>query len=128
MHFKFVSEKSCKGSVSSGNTSRPSCYMYHTSRGFFLESPLARTKSFSSLVFCIGGYTQAIYTPVLDLIGQVTCDGIALQSVRWLKLVSTLSREIVIRRINTTTLYHVTAMLWYHVKHQLSLNEIQSFL
>lgn len=82
MHFKFVSEKSSKGSVSSGNTSQPSCFMYHASRGFFLESPLACTKSFSSLVFRIGRYTQAIYTPVLDLIGHITCDGIALQSVK----------------------------------------------
>ena len=27
---------------------------------------------------------------------------------------STLSRDLIIGRIDTTTLYHVTAMLWYH--------------
>ena len=37
--------------------------------------------------------------------------------LRWLKPVSTLSRHLVIRRIDTTTLYHSTAMLWYHMKH-----------
>ena len=36
----------------------------------------------------------------------------------WLKPVSTLSRDLVFGRVDTTTLYHVTAMLWYHVKHQ----------
>ena len=48
-------------------------------------------------------------------------------SLRCLKPVSTLSRDLVIRRVDTTTLYHVTAMLWYHVKHQLLLNKMQSF-
>ena len=47
--------------------------------------------------------------------------------LRWLEAVSTLSRDLVIRRIDTTTFYHVTAMLWYHVKHQLLLNKIQLF-
>ena len=30
---------------------------------------------------------------------------------------STLSRDLVIKRIDTTTLNHVTTMLWYHVQH-----------
>ena len=34
----------------------------------------------------------------------------------------------IIRRTDTTTLYHVTEMLKYHVKHQLLLNKMQSFL
>ena len=42
--------------------------------------------------------------------------------------VSTLSRDLAIGRTDTTTLYHVTAMFWYHVKHQLLLNKMQSFL
>ena len=37
-------------------------------------------------------------------------------NIRWLKPVSTLSRDLVISRIDTTTFYHVTAMLWYHKK------------
>ena len=49
------------------------------------------------------------------------------QDLRWLKPVLTLSRDLVIRRINTTTLYHVIAMLRYHVKNQLLLNEMQLF-
>ena len=44
------------------------------------------------------------------------------------KPVSTFSRDRIIRRIDTTRLYHVTALLWYHVKHQLLLNKMQSFL
>ena len=51
-----------------------------------------------------------------------------LRNWRWLKPVSTLSRDLVIRRIDTVTLYHVTAMLWYHVKHKLLLNKMQSCL
>ena len=39
-----------------------------------------------------------------------------LKGLRWLKTVSTLSSNILIRMIGTTTLYHVIAMLWYHVK------------
>ena len=35
-------------------------------------------------------------------------------TLRRLKPVSTLSRDLVIRRIDTATLYHVTVMLWYH--------------
>ena len=30
--------------------------------------------------------------------------------------------------IDTTALYHLTAMLWYHIKHQLLLKKIRSFL
>ena len=30
--------------------------------------------------------------------------------------------------IDTTALYHLTAMLWYHMKHQLLLKKIRSFL
>ena len=48
-------------------------------------------------------------------------------NLRWLKLVSTYSSDLFIRRIDTTTLYHITEMLWYHVKHQLLLNKMQSF-
>ena len=64
--------------------------------------------------------------------GNSNC-AVALQNgvnLRWLKLVSTLSRDLVIRRIDTvtTTLYHVTVMLLYHVKHQLLLSKMQSFL
>ena len=42
----------------------------------------------------------------------------------------TLSRDLVNGRIvDTTTLYHVTAILSYHVAHQLLLlNKIQSFM
>ena len=47
---------------------------------------------------------------------------------RRLKLVSTLERNFLIRRIDTTTLNHLTAMLWYHIKHQLSVKKIRSFL
>ena len=43
-------------------------------------------------------------------------------------MAQTLLRDLVIRRIVTTTIYHVTPMLWYHVKHQLLLNKVQSFL
>ena len=46
----------------------------------------------------------------------------------WLKPVSTLERNVLIRRIDTTTPYHLIAMLWYHVKHQLLLKKIRSFL
>ena len=46
----------------------------------------------------------------------------------WLKQVSTLSRNLVITRIDTKTLYHIIAMLWCHMKHQLLLNKMQSFL
>ena len=49
------------------------------------------------------------------------------QIFRWLKPVSILIGDLVIRRIDTTTLYHVTEMLWYHVKHQLLLNKMQPF-
>ena len=52
----------------------------------------------------------------------------ALNNVRCLNPVSTLSRDLFDRRIDTTTLYHVTTMLWYHLKHQLLLNKMQSFL
>ena len=43
-------------------------------------------------------------------------------------MAQTLLRDLVIRRIVTTTIYHVTPMLWYHVKHQLLQNKVQSFL
>ena len=48
--------------------------------------------------------------------------------LRWLKPVSTLLRDPFIRKIVIPTLYHVTPMLWYHVKYQLLLNKVQSFL
>ena len=48
--------------------------------------------------------------------------------LRWFKLVLTLERNVLIRRIDTTTLYHLTTMLWYHIKHQLLLKKIRSFL
>ena len=48
--------------------------------------------------------------------------------LRWLKPVSTLERNVLIRRIETKTLYHLTAILWYHIKHQLFLKKIWSFL
>ena len=55
--------------------------------------------------------------------------GISLhQFFPWLKPVSTLERNVLITRIDTTTLYHLTAMLWYHIKHQLLLKRIRSFL
>ena len=43
-------------------------------------------------------------------------------------MAQTLLRDLVIRRIVTTTIYHVTPMLWYNVKHQLLQNKVQSFL
>ena len=46
----------------------------------------------------------------------------------WIKPASTFSRDLIMRRIDTTRLYHVTVLLWYHVKHQLLLNKMQSFL
>ena len=36
---------------------------------------------------------------------------------RSLEPVSLLLRHLLIRKVVTTTLYHVTAMLWYHMKH-----------
>ena len=48
--------------------------------------------------------------------------------LRWFKPVSTLERNVLIRRVDTTTLNHLTALLWYHIKHQLLLKKIRSFL
>ena len=48
--------------------------------------------------------------------------------LRWLKPVSKLSRNVLVRRSATTTLYHVLAMLFYHKKHQLLLNKMRSLL
>ena len=48
--------------------------------------------------------------------------------LKWLKHFITLERNILIRRIDTTTLYNLTAMLWYDRKHQLLLKKIRSFL
>ena len=50
--------------------------------------------------------------------------------LKWLKHFTTLERNILIRRIDTTTLYNLTAMsrLWYDRKHQLLLKKIRSFL
>ena len=45
-------------------------------------------------------------------------------NLRWLKPVSTLEKNVLIRRIDTKTLYHLTAMLWYHIKHQLLLKNL----
>ena len=42
--------------------------------------------------------------------------------------VAQISRDLVIKRTDTVILYHVTAMSWYHVKQQLLLNKMQSFL
>ena len=53
---------------------------------------------------------------------------LARTSLTWLKQVSTLERDVLIRRIDTTTLYHLTATLGYHIKHQLWLKKIWSFL
>ena len=47
--------------------------------------------------------------------------------LRWLKPVSTLEKNVLIRRVDTT-LYHLTGMLWYHIKHQLLLKKIRSLL
>ena len=47
--------------------------------------------------------------------------------LRWLKPVSTLERNVLIRTVDTT-LYHLTGMLWYHIKHQLLLKKIRSLL
>ena len=49
---------------------------------------------------------------------------IKLNNLRWLKPVSTLSRDLVIRMIDTTILYHSAAMFWYHIKHHLLLKMI----
>ena len=54
----------------------------------------------------------------------LTMELLALQ-LRWLKPVSTRSRDLVIKRTVTTTLYHVTAIFLYHVQHQLLLNKMQ---
>ncbi|KAK2558264.1 NFX1-type zinc finger-containing protein 1 [Acropora cervicornis] len=43
------------------------------------------------------------------------CDSKDLRMYRWLKPVSTLFQETCIRRIDTTTLHHVKAMLQYHM-------------
>lgn len=48
--------------------------------------------------------------------------------LRWLKHFTTLERNILIRRIDTTTLCNLTAMLWYDRKHQLLRKKILSFL
>ena len=48
--------------------------------------------------------------------------------LRRLEPVSTLPSDALIRRIGTTTLYHVLALLWYQMKHELLLNKIQSLL
>ena len=50
------------------------------------------------------------------------------QHLRWLRPVSTLKRNVLIRSIDTMTLNHLTAMFWYSIKHQLLLKKIQSFL
>ena len=47
--------------------------------------------------------------------------------IRWIKPVSTLSKDRVIRRIDTLTLYHSTTIVCYHIKHQLSLKKIWLF-
>ena len=47
--------------------------------------------------------------------------------LRWLKPVSTLERNVLIRRIDTTTLYHLTGLFWYHIKHQLLLKRFSRF-
>lgn len=36
--------------------------------------------------------------------------------VRWLKPVSTLERGVLVGRIDTATLNHLTAVLWYRIK------------
>ena len=48
--------------------------------------------------------------------------------LRRLEPVSTLPSDALIRRIGTTTLYHVLAILWYQMKHKLLLNKIKSLL
>ena len=48
--------------------------------------------------------------------------------LRWLKPVSTLRRDAPIRRTGTTMFYHVLAILWYQMKHELLLNKKQSLL
>ena len=35
-------------------------------------------------------------------------------------------KDLLIRRVVTTKLYHVTAMLWYHMEHKLLLNKMRS--
>ena len=37
-------------------------------------------------------------------------------------------RDLLIRWVITTILYHVTAMLLYHIKHQLYLNKMRPLL
>ena len=48
--------------------------------------------------------------------------------LRWLKPVSSLSSNALIRRIGTTTLYHVLATLWSQMEHGLLLNKMQLLL
>ena len=38
------------------------------------------------------------------------------------------SKDALIRRIGTTTLYYVLAILWYQMKHELLLKKIQPLL
>ena len=38
-----------------------------------------------------------------------------------------ISRDLFISRLDTTTLYHLEAMLWHDVKHQFLLNKMQLF-
>ena len=51
-----------------------------------------------------------------------------LKHLRRLEPFSTLPSDALIRRIGTTTLYHVLAILRYQMKHELLLNKIQSLL
>ena len=46
--------------------------------------------------------------------------------LRWLESVSTFPRIALIRRIGTTTLYHLLAILWYQMNHGFLLNKMQS--
>ena len=46
-------------------------------------------------------------------------------NLRRLEQVSTLPSDVLIRGIGTTTLYHVLAILWYKMKHELLVNKIQ---
>ena len=55
------------------------------------------------------------------------CERLA-RPLRRLESVSSLSNDALIRRIGTTTLSYVLAILWYQMKHELLLNKIQSLL
>ena len=47
---------------------------------------------------------------------------------RWVKTVSMLPSNVLIRRIGVTTLYHVLAIFWYEMKYGLLLNKMQPLL